>query len=101
MTFTVAEFETAARQNLSFVVLLADDEAWGISLTGHQRSYGRELTSELGPIRFDRMAEAFGAHGVRVENACQIAPAIRQGLTADRPTLIHIPVVRSNPTDQA
>ena len=51
--------------------------------------------------RFIDMAEAFGAHGIRVKNADEIEPAIQQGLTADRPTLIHVPIFRSNPTDQA
>lgn len=100
LTFTVAEFETAARQNLGFVVLLADDEAWGITLTGHQKRYGQGITSELGPIRFNRMAEAFGALGIRVNSPDEIAPALRQGLTADVPALIHVPVVRSNPADR-
>ncbi len=99
LTFTVAEFETAARQNLGFVVLLADDEAWGITLTGHQKRYGQGITSELGPIRFDQMAEAFGALGIRVNSPDEIAPALQQGLTADVPTLIHVPVIRSNPAD--
>jgi acetolactate synthase-1/2/3 large subunit len=99
LTFTVAEFETASRQGLGFAVLLADDQAWGITLTGHQKRYGQGITSELGPVRFDRMAEAFGAHGVRVERPEEVAPALRRGLAADRPTLIHAPVVRSSPAD--
>ncbi len=99
LTFTVAEFETAARQGMNFVVLLADDEAWGITLTGHQRTFGQGISSELGPIRFDKMAEAFGCRGLRVEKADQISPAIEEGLTSSCPTLIHIPVVRSNPSD--
>jgi acetolactate synthase-1/2/3 large subunit len=35
ITFTIAEFESAARQGLPFVALLADDEAWG-SRRAHQ-----------------------------------------------------------------
>jgi acetolactate synthase-1/2/3 large subunit len=99
LTFTIAEFETAARQRLGFVVLLTDDEAWGITLTGHRREFGEGITSELGPIQFKQVAEAFGAYGVRVNHADEIVPAIRQASTSDRPTLIHVPVVRSNPTD--
>lgn len=67
-------------------VALADDEAWGI-------------TSELGPIRFDQVAEGFGAHGIRIHQADEIEPAIRKSLELDRPTLIHVPVVRSSPAD--
>ena len=99
LTFTVAELEAAARQGLPFVVLLADDEAWGITLTGHEARYGRGITSELGPIDYAGMAEAFGARGTHIEHAGQILPALRDGLGAEQPTLIHVPVVRSSPTD--
>ena len=99
LTFSIAELETASRQRLGFVVLVADDEAWGVTLTGHQREFGRGITSELGPIRFDQVAEGLGAQGLRVSDAGEIEPAIRQGLKADRPTLIHVAVVRSSPTD--
>ena len=100
LTFTVAELESAARQRLGFVILLADDQAWGITLTEQRRRYGHGITSELGPIDYVTMAEAFGAHGVRVASSTELVPAIRQGLSADRPTLIHVPVVRSNPADR-
>ena len=97
LTFTVAEFETAARQRIGFVAVLADDQAWGITLNGARLKYPRAITSELGPIHYAQMAEAFGAHGVRIEHADDIAPAIQKGIAADRPTLIHVPVVRSSP----
>lgn len=100
LTFTIAEFETATRQKLGFVTLLADDQAWGITLTGHERAFGHGITSELGPIRFDQVAEGFGARGVRIDRAEEIEPALRRGLEdKDRPTLIHVPVVRSSPAD--
>ncbi len=99
LTFSIAELETASRQRLGFVVLVADDEAWGVTLTGHQREFGQGITSELGPIRFDHVAKGMGAEGLRVSDADEIEPAIRKGLKADRPTLIHVKVVRSSPTD--
>ena len=99
LTFTPAEFETAARQGLNFVVIVADDSAWGITLSEHLRAFGHGLASELGPIRFDQVAEGFGACGVRVSTAEEIQPAIAEGLSRKQPTLIHVPIVRSNPAD--
>jgi len=98
--FTIAEFEAAARQKLGFVVLLADDQAWGITLTAQRDMFGHGITSELGPTRYDLVAEAFGARGVRVNKAEEIEPAIREGLASKQPTLIQVPVVKSNPADQ-
>jgi acetolactate synthase-1/2/3 large subunit len=98
--FTIAELESAARQRLGFVVVLADDQAWGITLTAQREMFGHGITSELGPARYDLVAEAFGGRGVRVTKADEIEPAIREGLTSEQPTLIHVPVVKSNPSDQ-
>lgn len=97
LTFSVSELETASRQGLPFVVIVADDQAWGIALSGQMKELGKAISAELGPIRFDLMAESFGARGLRASSSGEIAPAIREGLASDRPTLIHVPIVRSSP----
>lgn len=97
MTFTIAELECAARQGLPFVVIVADDEAWGITAAAHVKQFGRTIASTLGPIRFDLLAQSFGARGVPVSRADEIASAIREGLSADRPTVIHVPIVGGMP----
>jgi acetolactate synthase I/II/III large subunit len=96
-TFTIAELETASRQNIPFVMVVADDTSWGITLTGHEKKFGRGITSELGPIDFVMLARSLGALGVRVDSPEGIEPAIREALTAPQPTVIHVPIVQGNP----
>lgn len=96
-TFTIAEIETASRQELPFVMVIADDESWGITLTGHEKKYGRGITSELGKIDFVMLARSLGALGVRVDTPEGIEPAIREALDAPQPTIIHVPIVKGNP----
>jgi acetolactate synthase-1/2/3 large subunit len=96
-TFTVAELECAARQGLPFVAVVADDQSWGISVTVHEKEYGRPLYSTLGPIGFDQIAEGFGCRGVRVDQKDDLAGALRMALEADVPTVIHVPIVPSSP----
>ena len=96
ITFTVAELECATRQHLPFVVVVADDQAWGITRTGHERQFGQPISSDLGPIDFAALAQALGADGMRVNEASQIVEEIRHGVKADRPTLIHVPIKGGN-----
>ncbi len=96
-TFTVAELECAARQGLPFVAVIADDEQWGISLTGHVARYGAPLYSTLGPTRLDLVAEGLGCAGMRVENKEELAPRIREALSLDRPAVIQVPIVPGGP----
>ena len=96
-TFTIAEIESATRQGIPFVMVVADDESWGITLTGHEKKFGRGITSELGKIDFVMLARSFGALGVRVDDPEGIEPAIREALSAPQPTIIHVPIVKGNP----
>jgi len=92
-TFTVAELECAARQDLPFVAIVADDQLWGISVTVHEQTYGEALYSTLGPTRLDLVAEGFNCNGVRIEAVEELVPALVDALAADRPTVIHVPIV--------
>jgi acetolactate synthase-1/2/3 large subunit len=96
-TFTVAELECAVRQRLPFVAIVADDQGWGITRTGHLRQFGEAISSSLGPISFDRLAESLGARGVKVTRSDDIAPAIRRAISEPAVTVIHLPIVGGNP----
>jgi acetolactate synthase-1/2/3 large subunit len=95
-TFTPAELECAARQRLPFVALVADDQAWGITALGHKRQFGQPISSGLGPVDFALLAQALGCHGRRLDDPAQIAPAVRRAFDADRPTVLHVPLVGGN-----
>jgi acetolactate synthase I/II/III large subunit len=98
-TFTIAELETATRQGLPFVCVVADDKAWGI-VVSNMRKMGKPMVgARLGPIRFDQVAEGFGARGLRIEDPRELPQAIREGFQADRPTLIHVPIKTGGPSD--
>ncbi|MBS12508.1 MAG: hypothetical protein CME19_12990 [Gemmatimonadetes bacterium] len=96
-TFTISELESATRQGLKFVMVVADDESWGITLTGHERKFGRGITSELGPIDYVMLARSFGALGVRVDSPEGIEAAVREALDAPQPTVIHVPIAKGSP----
>ncbi len=96
-TFMIAELECAARQGLSFVAVVADDRRWGISFTAHEEQFGRPLFSTLGETRLDQVAKGLGCHGSRVDHKNDLGPALRAALDADRPTVLHVPIVPSCP----
>ncbi len=98
-TFTVAELECAARQGLPFAAVVADDRRWGITASSQVSRYGEPLYSTLGPTRLDRVAEGFGCAGLRVERREELIPQLRAALAADRPTVLHVPIVPGGPQD--
>jgi acetolactate synthase-1/2/3 large subunit len=99
VTFTIAELEAASRQKLPFVCVVADDSAWGIVISMSRRRGSIPVGAKLGPIQFAKVAQGFGAQGILVKDPKQLPEAIKEGFSADRPTLIHVPIAGGGPTD--
>ena len=92
---TLAEIETAVRMNLRTVVVVFDNQAYGmIRSYQDRRPGGSAVATDLGPVDFAAAARAMGARGVRVEDDAAFEPALRQALVGDRPTVIHLVVDR-------
>jgi len=87
--FNLSEISTALRFGAPYVAVIAHDGAWGIVADGQPE--GRRIASQLGEIRFDRVAQALGARGVYIERGDQLGPAIAEGLAANTVTVIHAP----------
>jgi acetolactate synthase-1/2/3 large subunit len=97
-TFNVADLECAARQRLPFVAIVADDQSWGITQTGHVKAFGKPIGSSLGPIAFAKLAESLGAKGVTATTADSITAELRSALQSGEVTVIHVPIIGGNPS---
>jgi acetolactate synthase-1/2/3 large subunit len=98
-TFNLADLESAVRQRLGFVAVVADDQGWGITRTGHLRQFGTPIASSLGSIALDQVAGGLGARGVRATTPTEVEQELR--LALDDPTavtVIHVPIVGGNPS---
>jgi acetolactate synthase-1/2/3 large subunit len=96
-TFNVAEIESAVRQNLPFVAIVADDQGWGITRLGQTRQFGVPIASSLGPIALDQLARSLGAHGVCASTPGEITRELRLAIDQPAVTVIHVPITGGNP----
>ena len=85
------------RQKLPFVAIVADDQGWGITRSGHVRQFGEPIASSLGPIAFDRLAESLGARGVRASTPDEIVHELRRSIAEPVVTVIHAPIAGGHP----
>jgi len=98
--FGLVEFESAARQGIPFVAVVADDSAWGIVASGQEPRYGRRLCSDIGPADYAGAAAALGARGVHARTTEELHAAIDEAWKQSRPTLIQVPVAPGGPADR-
>lgn len=87
-----AEFDTMARHGLPIVVVVNNDQQWGMSKHGQELMYGkgRTVVSELGTVRYDAAAAGFGCHAELVEDPAEIAPALDRAFRSRRPACVNV-----------
>lgn len=91
--FNVQELSTAVKHKINLVHVIFSDGAYGNVQRMQKQDYdGRVIATELENPDFVKLAEAFGALGLRAHDADELETAIRKGFEADRPTLIDVPV---------
>jgi len=90
--FHIAELETAVRKHLPIVCVINSDGAWGMEHMGFRNAFGagRDVEVKWGAVRFDRIAQGYGAYGEYVERTSEIGPAMRRALATGQPAVIQI-----------
>ena len=86
------ELETALRLELSFVVLIWSDSAYGLIKWHQDRRFGRETQIRFNNPDFVQYAESFGARGYRVESAEQLIPVLDEALHCGTVAVVDCPV---------
>jgi acetolactate synthase-1/2/3 large subunit len=86
------ELETAVRLKLDLVILILNDNAYGM-IKWKQANMGFDnFGLDLGNPDFVKYAESYGAHGHRVESSDGLIPLIYECFTAKGVHLIEVPV---------
>jgi thiamine pyrophosphate-dependent acetolactate synthase large subunit-like protein len=93
------ELETALREELPVVVVVAVDAAWGMEKTafvamGYGASDWERRGIDLAEVRYDELARSLGCHGERVARIEDLTPALERALACGRPAVVHVDVDR-------
>ena len=95
--FSAMELDTAVRHNLPVVIVIGNDSVWGIDYHQQVQLFGKSVATELLPSRYDKVAEALGAHGEYVEEPHQLPGALERALASSKPALVNVRI-QANPS---
>ena len=91
--FAVQELATAVQHGIGLVTLVFNDNAYGNVKRMQKELYGnRVIASDLRNPDFVRLAESFGARGLRARTPDELRVAIREGFDGDGPAVVEVPV---------
>jgi acetolactate synthase-1/2/3 large subunit len=86
----VAELQTSVHENLPIIVMVFDDGEIGL-IRVKQEIKGIPLAGvKLGGIKWDKLAQGFGAEGVIVDSEQALASALQGALRSGRTTVIGV-----------
>jgi thiamine pyrophosphate-dependent acetolactate synthase large subunit-like protein len=95
--FTIQDLMTAVQENVPVIVLVFNDEGYGVERRHQDHLYGRRSGVDVRPPDFVALAHAFGARGILVEDLSRIGETVESVLDAEGPTVIEIPNRFSHP----
>lgn len=94
--FHISELETAVRKKLPIVCIVGCDYAWGLEVRVYKEAFGPqspETEAHWGQgLRLDKIAEGFGAFGIYVDKAEDVASAVEAALTSGRPAVVQVAI---------
>jgi len=88
----VQELETAVRLKLPIVIMLWNDDGYGLIEWKQKNQYGHSFGTSITNPDFVKLAESFGAIGVRVEKTEDLPDMLSKAFAADRPVVMEVPV---------
>lgn len=93
--FHPMEIDTAVRFGLPVVVIVGNDSIWGVDYHQQMHIYGRSVSTELLPSRYEKIGEALGAHSEYVEKEADLSPALERALASNKPAIVNVRIMPS------
>ena len=91
--FAMQELSTAVQQKIGLITVVFNNDQYGNVQQMQKNLYGkRVIATDLHNPDFIKLADAFGAQGIRATTPEALRQAIQRGLAVDVPTLIEVPV---------
>ncbi|KPJ51474.1 MAG: acetolactate synthase large subunit, partial [Dehalococcoidia bacterium DG_22] len=99
----IQELETAVRLGTNIVMIVNNDHAFGMIKNAQDSAFAkRYIGVEFTDVRYDKMAEAAGWYGERVEDPKDLTPALKRAVDSGKPALLDVIVdgqANFNPPD--
>ena len=90
--YAAGELATAVQYGINLVTIVFNDQAFGSTKSDQQRNYqGRIVETDLQNPDFVKLAEAFGAKGMKTDPE-KLDRALTRALECRRPVVIEVPI---------
>ena len=82
--------ETAIDRNIPIVVVILNNQAWGMIQNQQKAIWNRTCATDLRDVPFHKIAEATGGYGELIENAKDLKPALKRAFESGLPAVLNV-----------
>jgi acetolactate synthase-1/2/3 large subunit len=86
------DLETAVRMKLNMAIVLFNDNSYNLIKWKAMKKFGTSHGVDFTNPDFIKLAESFGAVGMRLKTAKDFEPMLKEALTKDVPVIIDVPI---------
>jgi len=86
--FNFMEMQSAARDGVKITTVVFAEGSWTMEEPNERMLYGRTFGTDLGTVRWDRVAEGLGCQGEYAERSEDVEPALRRAKAAKGPAVV-------------
>ncbi|MHA1144130.1 MAG: thiamine pyrophosphate-binding protein [Candidatus Helarchaeota archaeon] len=89
--FNIQELETAVRYDLPFIIIVANNSAWGMIKANQQLNFKKRfIDTDFPDINYADIARGFGCHAERISDPAEIKPALKRAVDSKKPSVLDI-----------
>ncbi|TKJ31524.1 MAG: hypothetical protein CEE40_01730 [Chloroflexi bacterium B3_Chlor] len=85
-----SDFGTALEMDSNVIMVILNDSRYGMIHALQMLDFGRTYQTQLRSPDFAKLAESFGAVGIRVEDDSELRGAFEKALSADSPVIVDV-----------
>ncbi len=86
------DLETACRLGLNIVVVIFNDSGYNLIKWKSEKKFGASFGVDFSNPDFVKLAESFGAVGIRLQSSNQFEGVLRDALSKTMPVIIDVPI---------
>ncbi len=90
------DLETACRLRVNIVVVIFNDNGYNLIKWKAEKKFGTSFGVDFSNPDFVRLAESFGALGVRLQSSEEFRDVLTDALTKTVPVIIDVPIDYGN-----
>jgi acetolactate synthase I/II/III large subunit len=88
----IQEIETACRLKLNIVIVIFSDSGYNLIKWKSTRKFGTSFGTDFSNPDFVKLAESFGATGIRIKSADGIEQVLTETFSKEGPVIVDIPI---------